>query len=237
MAKNKYSVKLDCPFTVAFVIASLIVYALCIFLKGKIDLLSAGFTCHTLKATTPALVFNFKNPLDYVRLFSPVLANSDWNMTLANSLLLLLLGNALESSYGTLMFTVMAAVSALVSGVLTAIAPQLPLTGADPLIFMMIILGFLTCLASFSISIPWIFVFIAFTALRAAALISSIGSKQILQMAAICLPLFISLAGGIAGSLLGFMIAPKHRGERKSKAEKKSSDWHTDETVQDTIQI
>lgn len=237
MAKNKYSVKLDCPFTVAFVIASLIVYALCIFLKGKIDLLSAGFTCHTLKATTPALVFNFKNPLDYVRLFSPVLANSDWNMTLANSLLLLLLGNALESSYGTLMFTVMAAVSALVSGVLTAIAPQLPLTGADPLIFMMIILGFLTCLASFSISIPWILAFIAFTALRAAALISSIGSKQILQMAAICLPLFISLAGGIAGSLLGFMIAPKRRGERKSKAEKKSSDWHTDETVQGTIQV
>ncbi len=213
MAKKRYSFAFDAPVSILLVLSYLAVYALNIFLSSRAPLpdgetlISYLFTCSTI---------DLKAPLDYVRLFCHVLGSDVWNTMLVNALLLLLLGRSAEEACGSVTLAVMLLLAALVSGVLTCLLPGLSAQGPDPLIFMLLLLNFLAGLAAAEISCSWILAFLAFTALRSYAIIGPLVPASFRTMVHECIPIFISLAGGIAGSLPAFLLMSRSssRGQR-----------------------
>lgn len=225
MAKKRYRILFDAPVTIIFVLLSLAAFFVNILLKDL--LVTTAFTCHSLKAATPELAFNFRNALDYVRLILHIFAYADLSKLLLNSVLLLLLGSILEERYGSLMLTIMIFITSLVSGVLTACVPAIAFTGSDCIVFMMIILLSLTALAKRTIQISWLLAFIIFIAYKVYG--KNYGDlKNVSLLIQENLSLFINLAGGICGSLAGFFIAPKKR--KSAKDNWKSS--NNDDTTQ-----
>lgn len=241
MAHKKYAFAFDAPITTILVIFYAAVYALDLSLRSRLPvpdgqtLISWLFSCSSI---------NLRAPLDYVRLFSHVLGSDSWSPLLLNALLMLLLGRSIEESVDPLPFAVMLLLSALAAGVITCLIPSLSTRGPDPLIFMMILLNFLICLSAGSISCSWILVFLAFTALRSYSLIMPTASKTVPLMVRTCIPLFISLAGGIAGCLPAILLLPKSGSRRsetsKTQARKRRKSGNTfddDETVVGTLDI
>ncbi|MBR1911348.1 MAG: rhomboid family intramembrane serine protease [Treponema sp.] len=226
MAKKRYRILFDAPVTIIFVLLTIAAFFANIFLKDS--LVPLLFTCRSLKAPTPEAAFNFKNAMDYVRLILHVFAYADLPSLLMNAVLLLLLGSILEERYGSLMLFLMIFIASLVSGVLTACAPQQPFSGSDSIVFMMIILLSLTALAKRTVQISWLLAFIVFIAYK----VHGYTTSSITNVTAVLqenLSLFINLAGGICGSLAGFLIAPK-----KSRKAAAKTDWKagSDDTTQ-----
>ncbi len=217
MAHKKYAFTFDAPVTTILVICYAAVYALDMTLRSRLPvpdgqtLISWLFSCSSM---------NLRAPLDYVRLFCHVLGSDGWSPLLLNSVLLLLLGRSIEESSGSLPLAVMLLLSALAAGVITCLIPSLSTRGPDALIFLMILLNFLICLSAGSISCSWILVFLAFTAFRSYGLIMPTASKNVPLMLQACIPLFVSLAGGIAGCLPAFLLLPK-AGKRRPASQKK----------------
>ncbi len=229
MAKKKFKFLFDSPVSIIFVLLTVAVFVADIFLKGKITELAC--TCRSMKVAENA--FNIRNPMDYVRVLAHVFGNENWNQILINSTIMLLLGTTLEERYGSKIVTLMAIIASVVSGVLTVCAPPMMNCGADSILFMFIILASLTALAKKTVSFSWLLVFAAFTAQKIytlnneqifARISYDSGFMQILQNN---LPVFISLAGGLCGSLLGFLIAPK-----SSKTQRvQETSWNSDDTL------
>jgi membrane associated rhomboid family serine protease len=225
MAKKRYKIMFDAPVTIVFVLLTIAVYFVNIMMKES--LIPMMFTCRSLKAADPEAAFNLKNALDYARLILHVFAYTDFPTLLINAVILLLLGSILEERYGSLMLFIMIFIAALVSGVLAVCSPQVPFTGTDSIIFMMIFLLSLTALAKHTVQVSWLLAFIAFTAYKAYGFTTT-GTKNLSAIIQDNLGLLISLAAGICGSLAGFLIAPKK--SRKSP----KADWKTgnDDTTQ-----
>ena len=57
MAKKRYRILFDAPVTIVFVLLSLAAFFTNLFLKGA--LVPLLFTCRSLKAASPELLFNF----------------------------------------------------------------------------------------------------------------------------------------------------------------------------------
>ncbi len=219
MAQKRYYFKFDAPISILLVVASIAVYALNIFLMDKLQfpegqtLIDSLFRCSSI---------DLKSPLDYVRLFSHVFGTDGWRNLLLNSFLLLLLGRSAEEGCGSLTLAVMLLLSALVSGVLTCLIPGLSSQGPDPLIFMLILLNFFICLSESNISCSWILLFLAYTALRSFNLIETVAPSSFSFMLKTCIPIFVALAAGIAGSLPAFLLMQK-TGSRSPTRMKKVS--------------
>ena len=215
MAKKRYTFTFDAPVSILLVLAYIAVYALNISLQGRMSfpeghsLIQQFFTCTSM---------NLKAPLDYLRLFCHVLGSQGWEPLLFNALLMLLLGRNAEKSCGHLTLAVTFFLSALVSGVLVCLIPNLTAQGPDPIIFMLLLLNFFACLASGSISFSWILSFLIFTAIRSYAIIQPLAPASFSIMLNSCIPIFISLAGGIAGSLPAFLMLSKDSSPAKTKA-------------------
>ncbi|MCR5620536.1 MAG: hypothetical protein K6G18_01650 [Treponema sp.] len=211
MAKKRYSFVFDAPVSILLVFAYAAVYALDISLRSRMplpegqSLISYLFSCSSI---------DLKAPLDYVRLFSHALGSDGWNSLLLNALLMLILGRSAEEGAGSATLAVMLLLSPLVAGVITCLVPGLSAQGPDPLIFMMLLLNFFICLSTGSISCSWIVAFLAFTAFRAYALLAPMQSANMELLLKACLPLAVSLAGGIAGSLPAFLLLSKSSGSR-----------------------
>ena len=241
MAHKKYAFVIDAPITTILVLLYAAAHALDAFLRGRIQfpdgqtLIPFIFSCSTI---------NLHDPLDYLRLISHVLGSDGWASLLGNALLMLLLGQRIEERASAIPFAIMLLLSALVSGVLTCLVPSLRAQGPDPLIAAMLLLNFLICLQDASISCSWILAILAFIALRSYAIIGPDVPEGPVPLLKECLPLFISLAGGIAGCLPAFLLLPKAGGRRTAKAKAKakkdrggSYDDDDDATVVGTIDL
>ncbi len=238
MQKKSYRFLFDSPVIVLFVLSGLAVFTANIFLKG--NLIPTAFVCRSLKNAENA--FDFKNALDYARIFAHVLANTSWTDLLLNSVLLLALGAQMEDRYGSPMILLMIIITTLVSGVLSVCVPAMPITGATSVIFMLITLSSLTALGRKEIPISWLLILVMFTAYKVyqftvpADKLTDGGIQIMLNKN---IPVFVDLAGGISGSLLGFLIAPKNgrkvrkaeRGEPENTWEPDDSDWSSAKTV------
>lgn len=217
MAKKRYSFVFDAPVSIILVLAYVAVYALDISLGARISLPEGQtFISYLFRCTS----MDLKAPLDYARLFLHALGSDGWNSILLNALLMLILGKSAEEGAGSATLAVMTLLSPLVAGVITCLVPGLSAQGPDPIIFMMILLNFFISLSAESISCSWILVFLAFTAFRAYGLVASMLPANIGAMISPCLPLFISLAGGIAGSLPAFLLLSKSSGSRPATKKK-----------------
>jgi len=214
MAK-KLKIDNDSPVTICFSLLILLAFAIDAFvLNGK--LLSSVLTCPGGKLSSPA--FNFSSGGDYIKLLLHVFGASSWNAVFINCLYVLMLGPGLEERYGSPVFALMLAVSALVTGVLNACLSPAPIFGASCVIFTMIFLVGMTDLAKKHIRFSWIFVFFFYIIYKlysaysgSEVRLSLSANNQLLVFLKKNAVTFISLAGGICGSLFGFLVSPKKR--------------------------
>ncbi len=206
--KSTLHFRYDSPVTLSFVLLSAAIFALDSFvLKGFLT--KNIFSCR-ISSSTQLPAFDYKNFLDYIRLFTYVLGNMNLEILLANSTFLLLLGPSLEENYGSAVLLLMIFTSALVSGVLNVCLISSPVYGAKCVVFMMICLAAITSFAKKDIPLSWILVFALYFALSLSSSYKDI-SKDKFNFLSSSLSTLTNLAGGITGSLFGFLVSPKKR--------------------------
>ena len=222
MAKKGFRFTVDAPVTLFLVLAGIIVF----IINSKYEIIPNFFTCHPLRSPDGSIsaadtLFNKKLPLDYIRLFTHVFGNTQAAMLLLNSMFLLLLGPQQEEHFGGFIVVLMTLLSALVSGVLAVCTNTVTATGAGSVIFMLLALAALVALAQGRLRLSWIALFILYLVYRIYELSPEGGTQgaKVADMLGYSMPVFIDLAGGICGSLVGFFITPKKiRGGRSFKA-------------------
>ena len=159
--------------------------------------------------TAPGAPFDYHNPLNFLRLITHVFGHADWNHLLGNFAFILLLGPLMEEWYGAPMLCLMCTVTALVTGVINACLIPTPLLGASGIVFMLIVLASLSTIEKGEIPITFLFIIALY-----------IGRELMVGVKAANVATFAHIAGGLCGSLFGFLIAPKKRAAKKTAAEK-----------------
>ena len=204
MAKKKFKFNLkfsfDAPVTLSFVIISVILFILnnLVIKSGAL-----GGVLSSPTAQAGSLPFIVNQPVSYLRLFLYIFGAGEVSSYMTDILIILMLAPAMEERYGSVIIGIMIFVSALFSGVLNACFCTECLTGAVPVICMMI---FLTAFMSFSnktVPITFIATIIAFGYL---AITSGLSAVR----------LIICVAGGLCGSLFAFLTSPKMKAQKKS---------------------
>lgn len=145
-------------------------------------------------------IFSFSNPFHYVRLFTHVVGHADWNHFMSNFAIILLVGPMLEEKYGSASLLFMAAVTALATGLLNVLLFPTGLLGASGIVFMMILLASFTNIRRGEIPLTFPLVLIIFLA---AEIFKSYKEGSISG--------FVHVAGGVCGSLFGFIKPGKTR--------------------------
>ncbi len=219
--KKKLRVTYNAPVTLTFAILCVVILFLNDFLLGK-HLVPALFTAPARIGSSNG--FDYKSVLDYFRLFFHILGHTDWNHLLGNFAFVLLLGPLMEERYGSKMVLLMFVVTAFVTGVINVCLIPRPLLGASGVVFMLIILASITTLDKNVIPLSFIFVVAIFLGRE---LINAPKAENISTVA--------HIAGGLCGSMFGFMVAPKaKRSSKKVKEEKFESREEKEEKTQVT---
>ena len=206
MAKKKLKFKFvyDAPVTLSFALAVLAIFLLDTFaFKGKL-------TSQWLLSPTSAegiLPFAFSDFHSIIRLFFHVFGCGDSPFLLCNMIFVLLLGPAMEERYGSVIIGIMIFVAALFSGVLYACFCKLPACGAEPVVFMLILLSTMMHLSRSKISASSIAVIILFVCMQALRKNPN-GAIGVIIIA----------AGGLCGSLFAFLTSPKARKAKKNES-------------------
>lgn len=192
--KKSLQISYNAPVTLTFSIVTVVILLFDQFVfTGMID---SFFTAPG--AIGSEYAFKWKNPLDYLRLFSHVLGHKTWAHLLGNLSFILLLGPLLEERYGSKMLMLMIATTAMVTGVLNAAFIPRGMLGASGVAFMMILLSSFTAISKNQIPLTFIFVLVLFLGQE---IMTSFGNKDIAVLA--------HVAGGLCGSLFGFLNAYK----------------------------
>lgn len=141
---------------------------------------------------------NFRNLLDYFRLFSHVLGHADWSHLLGNLAILLLIGPILEEKYGAIPLLLMIAVTAFITGTVNILVMPSALLGASGIVFMMILLVSFTNIRGGEIPLTFILILVLYLARE---LFSIFQDDNISQLA--------HIVGGSCGSIFGFLRADR----------------------------
>ncbi len=219
MAKKKTKILYDSPVVLTFSILCTALFLIdSLALHGK--LVSTVFSC---RAAFTQPKFDFKNVLDYFRLIFHVFGNVEWPVFFMNLLAVLSIGPQLEERYGSAMLALMCGISALVTGVLTACLGNTVLCGAGCIVFMMIFLASFTTLGKKTVHLTWSGLLVLYAAyslysqnqqprisLEKAGVFSAFMQQNLVT--------FMNMAGGICGSLFGFLVSPKKRAAPKKPA-------------------
>ena len=241
MAKKKFKFLFDSPVVLTICAVSALVCILDSFaFKGKA--VGMFFSCPMANGDD---AFKFSNPIHYFRLLFHVFGSSGWQAFFVNTLALLAMEPQLEERYGSLMLGLMCGISVLVSGVLTACLGVQPIMGTMCLVFLMIFLASLTTLSKNSLLATWTAGLVVYTAYSLysgylnPAVPKADGANSFIFFMQRNVVTFISMAGGLCGSLFGFLVAPKKRAAPKKKpldveeSSDSESSWknQTEETV------
>lgn len=203
--KSKFNIRIiyNSPVILTFCIICSIILLLDKTLLADKNFILSIFTAPGSAASSEP--FNFKSALDYVRLFTHVFGHADWQHLASNLTFILLLGPLLEERYGSPMIALMITVTALVTGVLNVCFMPQSLLGASGIAFMLIILASFTSISKNEIPLSFILVFAIF-----------LGSEIFGQPANINISVLAHVAGGLCGSMFGFLIAPKAKKPKRA---------------------
>jgi membrane associated rhomboid family serine protease len=137
---------------------------------------------------------------------SHIAGHQDWTHLVANFSLILLIGPILEEKYHSGPLLLMMLVTALVTGVINIVFLDTGLMGASGVVFMMILLSSFTNIASGEIPLTFILVVVVYLARE---VLGAFAEDSVAQ--------FAHIAGGVCGSLFGFLF--QRQPKRRSKAE------------------
>ncbi|MBE6350697.1 MAG: rhomboid family intramembrane serine protease [Spirochaetaceae bacterium] len=196
----------NAPVTLTFSLIALAVFLINQYLFSNLN--AAIFTAPGKIGSDFA--FDWKNVLDYFRLFTHVLGHVDWSHVIGNLSFILLLGPLLEERYGSGMLLLMIIVTAFVTGILNACFISSGLLGASGVVFMMILLSSFTTITKNQIPLTFIFIVVLYMGQE---ILKCFQQDNISSIA--------HIAGGLCGSLFGFLTA---QSPRKTKSAKIDSD-------------
>lgn len=202
--KSKLKFVYDAPVTLTFVIVTILLYVLDLFVfKNKLT------SEYLLTPTVAAgkLPFAFSDINSILRLLLHVFGNSDRVFMICNLIFILLLGQSMEERYGSVIIGVMIFVSALFSGVLNACFCMESVSGSDCIVFMLILLDTMMHLSRKKVSASSVSVIILFVCMQ----IFKENPNGIVGVV-------IVLAGGLCGSLFAFLTSPKARKAKKNES-------------------
>lgn len=160
-------------------------------------------------------VFDFKNPVHYARLLLYIFGSKDVLHFLISFAFILPLGTQMEERYGGAALCVMILITTLVTGVLNACLIPATICGAGAIVFMLIFLSAITSISKNELPVSALMVFALY-----------IGCEFYFNGAinnAKLVTIFARLAGGLCGSMFGFLTAPKTRRASPTKSASNSS--------------
>ncbi len=134
--------------------------------------------------------------LSFLRLFSYTLGHHDWAHLLGNLSFILLLGPALEERYQTPTLVIMVLITALFTGLVNTFLFSTALLGASGIVFLMIVLMSFSNIRAGEIPLTFVAVLALYLGKE---VFDAFKSDNISQ--------FAHLAGGLAGSVFGFIAA------------------------------
>lgn len=214
--KLKLKISYNAPVILTFCIFCVLIFVCDKYFFSKLNIIQNVFTVPGSKNisvnNSVSSMFNFKSAFDYLKLFTHVLGHASWSHLVGNLSFILLIGPLLEERYGSKMLLIMICVTALVTGVLNACLLPNPLLGASGIAFMLIILSSFTSFSKNEIPLSFIFVFVLF-----------LGSELFLRKSDSNISVVAHIAGGLCGSMFGFLIAPKNARAAKIQPVKKES--------------
>lgn len=206
MSKKKLKLKFvyDAPVTLSFALVALLIFVLDTFaFKGSFS----GQWLLTPTAEGGVLPFAFSDFRSIVRLFLHVFGYTDAPFLICNLIFILLLGPSMEERYGSVIIGIMIFVAALFSGVLNACFCKVPACGAEPIVFMLVLLCTMMHLSRSNISASSL----AVIALFICMLVLRKNPNGVVGVVIIA-------AGGLCGSLFAFLTSPKARKAKKNEA-------------------
>ena len=206
MAKKKFKLKFvyDAPVTLTFALLAFGIFLLDTFaFKGTFS----GQWLLTPTVAEGFLPFSFSDFPSIVRLFLHVFGYTDPAVLICNLIFILLLGPAMEERYGSVIIGIMIFVAALFSGVLSACFCKVPACGAEPVVFMLVLLCTMMHLSRSKVSASSLAVIALF-----------IGMLVLRKNPNGVIGVVITAAGGLCGSLFAFLTSPKARKAKKSEA-------------------
>ena len=202
--KLKLKFEYDSPVMLTFAFLTLIIFILDTFaFKGKLK----DAWLFTPTAAGGAFPFAFSDFRSILRLFIHVFGYGESSVLICNLIFILLLGPAMEERYGSVIIGIMIFVSALFSGVLNACFCQNAVCGAEPVVFMLILLWTMMQLSRSKVSASAV----AVIALFVAMLVFRKNPNGVVGVV-------ITAAGGLCGSLFAFLTSPKARKAKKNEA-------------------
>ena len=136
------------------------------------------------------------NLLAYPRMIGHALGHVNFPHLLGNLTIILLIGPILEEKYGTRDLTIMAVITAAVTGLLHMLFFQGMLLGASGIVFMFIVLSSLVNVKRKTVPLTFILVCIIF-----------LGNEFALSFEDDSVSQFAHILGGICGSVFGFFRA------------------------------
>lgn len=139
--------------------------------------------------------FDFRNAIDYLRLFSHIVGHANWQHLIYNLLVLLLVGPLVEAYYGSGKLFFMMAVTAIVTSVANILFFNTGLMGASGVGFMLVLVGSFAGARDGEIPLTFLFV---------AALV--FGNQFLEAWNNDTISQFAHIVGGICGSAFGFLL-------------------------------
>ncbi len=184
-------IRYNAPVTLTFALISTLILAVDALLHT--DIIPSLFT------GPPRGQFSFSSFVDWIRLFTHIAGHANWAHLLGNFAFILLLGPILEEKYGSIPVLLMLLITAFVTGLLNALFSGSALLGASGAVFMMVLLVSFTNIKGGEIPLTFILVVSLYLVKEILGAFNS--EDQIAQ--------FAHIAGGICGSLFGFLRPAK----------------------------
>ena len=190
-------IRYNAPAVLSYALLSVAVLVADLFANGQVSLLYF--------AAPPT--FDAQSVLSYFRVISHIAGHQGWTHLVANFSLILLIGPILEEKYHSGPLLLMMLVTALVTGVINVVFLDSWLMGASGVVFMMILLSSFTNIASGEIPLTFILVVVVYLARE---VIGAFSEDSVAQ--------FAHIAGGVCGSLFGFLFQRQPKGRSKAEA-------------------
>ncbi|MBO7122778.1 MAG: rhomboid family intramembrane serine protease [Treponema sp.] len=203
-SKKKFKINFDACVSISFCVASLLIFFLDNFALKNYSLTQNIFSAPGAKGAAQA--FNFSSPASYARLFLFVFGNQNFLQALFSCAFILPFGALMEERYGSPAVALMTSICAFVTGALNACLVPQALCGAASVALMLILLSSITSIAKNEIHLSSLLTL--FLCLTGNLYLASMnGGLDRLAVTSI----FVQLAGALAGSMAGFLTAPKTR--------------------------
>ena len=144
---------------------------------------------------------NYRNPLEYMTIFSHVLGHADWFHLFGNLSIILLLGGKVEQNYSSLNLIKWIFITACLTGLLNIVLMPTTLRGASGIVFMLIILFSMTEMRNGNLPITTVLVFLLY-----------LGQEIYLGMVvADNISRFCHISGGLMGAIFGYRYYLRHK--------------------------